>query len=94
MPIGSLHARPRRILTRAAILTAVSLAASNCFPFQNRGSLPGLSERERVIHLLDRRLTRPETIVGLRAPLEGWQEAFDAMHDRRVIKSVLVPQAD
>jgi alcohol dehydrogenase/L-iditol 2-dehydrogenase len=46
---------------------------------------------ERVIHLLDRRLTLPETIVGLRAPLEGWKDAFDAMHDRRVIKSVLLP---
>ena len=48
---------------------------------------------ERVIHLLDRGLTLPDTIVGLRAPLERWREAFDAMHDRRVIKSVLVPQA-
>jgi L-iditol 2-dehydrogenase len=46
---------------------------------------------ERVIHLLDRRRTRPEEIVGLKAPLEGWREAFDAMHDGRVIKSVLIP---
>jgi L-iditol 2-dehydrogenase len=46
---------------------------------------------ERVIHLLDRGLTLPETIVGLRAPLERWREAFAAMHDRRVIKSVLLP---
>ena len=46
---------------------------------------------ERVIHLLDRRLTMPETIVGLRAPLDRWREAFDAMHEGRVIKSVLVP---
>ena len=46
---------------------------------------------ERVIHLLDRRLTLPETIVGLRASLEDWREAFDAMHDGRVIKSVLEP---
>jgi L-iditol 2-dehydrogenase len=46
---------------------------------------------EKVIHLLDRRLTRPETIIGLRAPLEGWRDAFDAMHDGRVIKSVLMP---
>jgi L-iditol 2-dehydrogenase len=46
---------------------------------------------ERVIHLLDRRLTMPETIVGMRAPLEKWRDAFDAMHDRRVIKSVLLP---
>jgi alcohol dehydrogenase/L-iditol 2-dehydrogenase len=48
---------------------------------------------ERVIHLLDRRLTRPETIVGLRTALENWREAFDAMHDARVIKSVLLPAA-
>ena len=46
---------------------------------------------ERVIHLLDRGLTSPDSIVGLRAPLEGWREAFDAMHERRVIKSVLTP---
>jgi len=46
---------------------------------------------ERVIHLLDRGVTLPDTIVGLRAPLEQWREAFDAMHDGRVIKSVLVP---
>jgi alcohol dehydrogenase/L-iditol 2-dehydrogenase len=46
---------------------------------------------ERVIHLLDRRRTLPETIVGLTSPLEGWREAFDAMHDGRVIKSVLIP---
>jgi alcohol dehydrogenase/L-iditol 2-dehydrogenase len=46
---------------------------------------------ERVIHLLDRRLTHPDAIVGLRSPLDGWKEAFEAMHDRRVIKSVLLP---
>jgi alcohol dehydrogenase/L-iditol 2-dehydrogenase len=46
---------------------------------------------ERVIHLLDRRLTMPEAIVGLRAPLEEWREAFAAMHESRVIKSVLLP---
>lgn len=46
---------------------------------------------ERVIHLLDRGVTMPETIIGLRAPLEGWREAFDAMHDGRVIKAVLCP---
>jgi alcohol dehydrogenase/L-iditol 2-dehydrogenase len=46
---------------------------------------------ERVIHLLDKGLTMPDTIVGLRAPLAGWSDAFDAMHDRRVIKSVLLP---
>ena len=48
---------------------------------------------ERVIHLLNRGLTLPETIIGMRAPLENWREAFDAMHDRRVIKSVLLPNA-
>ena len=46
---------------------------------------------ERVIHLLNRGLTMPEAIVGMRAPLQNWREAFDAMHDRRVIKSVLLP---
>jgi L-iditol 2-dehydrogenase len=48
---------------------------------------------ERVIHLLDRGLTKAETIVGLRAPLEHWREAFNAMHEGRVIKSVLIPGA-
>ncbi len=46
---------------------------------------------ERVIHLLDRGATMPEVIVGLQAPLERWEEAFEAMHHRRVIKSILVP---
>jgi alcohol dehydrogenase/L-iditol 2-dehydrogenase len=46
---------------------------------------------ERVIHLLDRRLTHPESIVGLTSPLTGWRAAFDAMHEGRVIKSVLIP---
>lgn len=46
---------------------------------------------ERVIHLLDRRLTLPEAIVGFTTSLEGWREAFEAMHDGRVIKSVLIP---
>jgi alcohol dehydrogenase/L-iditol 2-dehydrogenase len=46
---------------------------------------------ERVIHLLDRRLTKPESIVGLTSPLERWHDAFAAMHEGRVIKSVLVP---
>ena len=46
---------------------------------------------ERVIHLLDRRLTLPQEIVGLTSPLDGWREAFDAMHTGRVIKSVLIP---
>jgi L-iditol 2-dehydrogenase len=46
---------------------------------------------ERVIHLLDRRATRPEEIVELTSPLEAWRGAFDAMHEGRVIKSVLIP---
>ena len=46
---------------------------------------------ERVIHLLDRRRTLPEAIVGLKTGLNGWREAFDAMHEGRVIKSVLIP---
>jgi alcohol dehydrogenase/L-iditol 2-dehydrogenase len=46
---------------------------------------------ERVIHLLDRGLTHADAIVGLTAPLDGWREAFDAMHEGRVIKSVLIP---
>ncbi len=46
---------------------------------------------ERVIQLLHRGVTMPDVIIGLRAPLEGWREAFDAMHEGRVIKSVLVP---
>lgn len=46
---------------------------------------------ERVIHLLDRGLTLPDAIVGLTSPLDGWRDAFEAMHEGRVIKSVLIP---
>jgi L-iditol 2-dehydrogenase len=46
---------------------------------------------ERVVRLLDRRSTMSEAIVGMTAPLTGWREAFDAMHEGRVIKSVLIP---
>jgi L-iditol 2-dehydrogenase len=46
---------------------------------------------ERVVHLLDRRLTLPGEIVGLTSPLGEWRAAFDAMHEGRVIKSVLIP---
>jgi L-iditol 2-dehydrogenase len=49
---------------------------------------------ERVLHLLASRLTGAEHIVGLRTGLAEWREAFDAMHEGRVIKSVLVPRAD
>ena len=48
---------------------------------------------ERVIHLLDAGVTGAADIVGLRAPLTGWRDAFDAMHEGRVIKSVLVPRS-
>ena len=48
---------------------------------------------ERVIHLLDRGLTKADLIVGLRTNLVGWHDAFDAMHSGKVIKSVLVPGA-
>ena len=46
---------------------------------------------ERVVELLSDGLTMPQEIVGLRVPLGQWREAFDAMHERRVIKSVLLP---
>jgi alcohol dehydrogenase/L-iditol 2-dehydrogenase len=49
---------------------------------------------ERVLHLLASGLTGAEHIIGLRAGLSGWREAFDAMHEGRVIKSVLLPDAD
>jgi alcohol dehydrogenase/L-iditol 2-dehydrogenase len=48
---------------------------------------------ERVIHLLDAGVTCAPEIIGLRAPLTGWRDAFDAMHEGRVIKSVLLPSA-
>jgi D-arabinose 1-dehydrogenase-like Zn-dependent alcohol dehydrogenase len=44
---------------------------------------------ERVIHLLDRGVT--DAIVGLTSPLDHWRDAFEAMHEGRVIKSVLIP---
>jgi L-iditol 2-dehydrogenase len=46
---------------------------------------------ERVIHLLDTGMAKPDLVVGLRSGLSGWRRAFDAMHDGEVIKSVLVP---
>jgi L-iditol 2-dehydrogenase len=48
---------------------------------------------ERVLHLLASGLTGAEHIIGLRAGLSEWREAFDAMHEGRVIKSVLLPDA-
>ena len=46
---------------------------------------------ERVIHLLDRGLTKADPIVGLTTNLDGWREAFTGMHEGRIIKAVLVP---
>jgi alcohol dehydrogenase/L-iditol 2-dehydrogenase len=48
---------------------------------------------ERVIHLLDRGATQPHGLVQLRSPLAGWNDAFDSMHERRIIKAVLLPGA-
>jgi L-iditol 2-dehydrogenase len=48
---------------------------------------------ERVIHLLSAGLTKAELIIGLRAGLADWRDAFEAMHSGRVIKSVLVPDS-
>jgi alcohol dehydrogenase/L-iditol 2-dehydrogenase len=47
---------------------------------------------ERVIHLIAAGLTRAELLVGMRAGLDGWADAFEAMHQGRVIKSVLIPE--
>ena len=46
---------------------------------------------ERVIHLLDRRADAAGRDRRTDAALDGWREAFDAMHEGRVIKSVLIP---
>jgi len=46
---------------------------------------------ERVLHLLASGLTRADLLVGLRTGLDNWKDAFDGMHDGRVIKSVLIP---
>jgi alcohol dehydrogenase/L-iditol 2-dehydrogenase len=46
---------------------------------------------ERVIHLIAEGLTHPEIMIGMQTGLQDWREAFDAMHQGRVIKSVLVP---
>jgi L-iditol 2-dehydrogenase len=48
---------------------------------------------ERVLHLIASGLTKADLIVGLRTGLDGWKDAFDAMHEGRVIKSVLLPSA-
>jgi alcohol dehydrogenase/L-iditol 2-dehydrogenase len=47
---------------------------------------------ERVIALIAAGLTRADLVIGLRTGLDGWREAFDGMHDGRVIKSVLIPE--
>ncbi len=48
---------------------------------------------ERVIQLLDAGLTKAELIVGLKSGLAGWHNAFESMHNGRVIKAVLLPSA-
>lgn len=48
---------------------------------------------EKVIHLLTLGLPKPEIIVGLKTGLGDWENAFEAMHSGKVIKSVLVPEA-
>jgi len=45
---------------------------------------------ERVIRLLASGSTMADRIVGLRSGLDRWQEAFDAMHEGKAIKSILV----
>jgi len=45
---------------------------------------------ERVIRLLASGSTMADRIIGLRAGLDGWRGAFDAMHEGKVIKSILV----
>jgi alcohol dehydrogenase/L-iditol 2-dehydrogenase len=47
---------------------------------------------EKVIHLLATGMMMPELIVGLKADITGWREAFDAMHAGKVVKSVLLPE--
>ena len=46
---------------------------------------------ERVIHLLDQRRDDAGRDHRPACAARGWREAFDAMHEGRVIKSVLVP---
>ena len=46
---------------------------------------------ERVIGLIAAGLTKADLIVGLKADLPGWHDAFAAMHNGKVIKSVLMP---
>jgi alcohol dehydrogenase/L-iditol 2-dehydrogenase len=46
---------------------------------------------EKVIRLLAEDAIKADEIVGLEAGLEGWADAFEAMHSGRVIKSVLLP---
>jgi alcohol dehydrogenase/L-iditol 2-dehydrogenase len=46
---------------------------------------------EQVIQLLSQGVTMPDQLVGMRAPITRWREAFDAMHERAIIKAVLIP---
>ncbi|MBA2363737.1 MAG: zinc-binding dehydrogenase [Chloroflexia bacterium] len=46
---------------------------------------------ERVIGLLSARALDTAPLVGLRVPLNEWRDGFEAMHQGRVVKSVLYP---
>jgi len=49
---------------------------------------PHLSHLEAVLALLANGVMNLDPIIGAVEPLENWQQAFDAMHDRKVIKAV------
>ncbi|MCH7859636.1 MAG: zinc-binding dehydrogenase [Candidatus Marinimicrobia bacterium] len=48
---------------------------------------------ERVIHLLAEGRMLPEVIIGLETVLDDWENAFEAMRTRQVIKSILIPNS-
>ncbi len=48
---------------------------------------------EAVLGLLERGAIDLDPIIGAVEPLENWRRAFDAMHDRSIIKAVLKPAA-
>ena len=48
---------------------------------------------EAVIHLLSTKTLDVEPLIGGVWPLEDWRKAFDEMHDGRIVKAVLNPEA-
>ena len=48
---------------------------------------------EAVLGLLERGAINLDALIGAVEPLENWRRAFDAMHDRTIIKAVLKPAA-